>query len=216
MNITPAMRVRATFSKTMAMRFTGHLDVQRAWERALRRGNLPLAYSQGFKPHPKLNLTAPLPLGFTGTNEMIDIWLDYRMELNTVKSKIAAALPPGLWITAVIEVDVFGPKLPSLLMGAVYTIRLQIADPSLDDRVSAFLSQDKHIRERRKKSYDLRPLVKVLRVLPENHNNQQRLLAELSATPGETGRPDEVLYALGLHPHDAHIERTALLLKDPK
>ena len=61
MNSTPAMRLRATFSKTMAMRYTGHLDVQRAWERALRRASLPLAYSQGFKPHPKLNLTAPLP-----------------------------------------------------------------------------------------------------------------------------------------------------------
>ncbi len=208
------MRVRATFAKTSAMRYTGHLDVQRAWERALRRGNLPLAYSKGFKPHPKLNLTAPLPLGFTGTHEMIDIWLDERLPLDALKTNIASALPPGLQISALIEVPIYGPKLPNLLTDAIYTVTLLKAESDLDARVSEFLEKDTIIRERRKKSYNLRPLVNALHVLPLNELNQQRLLVELSATPKATGRPDEVLLALGLHPHDAHIERTAMLLRD--
>ncbi len=210
------MRVRATFSKTMAMRYTGHLDVQRAWERALRRGSIPLAYSQGFKPHPKLNIAAPLPLGFTGTNELIDIWLDEHLPLNTLETKIAAALPPGLLVSSLIEVAIFGPKLPSLLTGAAYTITLLTSVSNLDARVLTFLAQNTIIRERRKKSYDLRPLVKALHLLPNNDQDQQRLLVELNAAPGATGRPDEVLLALDLHPHNAQIERTALLLKDAK
>jgi radical SAM-linked protein len=136
------MRVRATFAKTSAMRYTGHLDVQRAWERALRRGNLPLSYSKGFKPHPKLNLTAPLPLGFTGTHEMIDIWFDERLPLDVLKKIIASALPPGLQISTLTEVPIYGPKLPNLLTDAIYTVTLLKADSDLDARVSEFLKKD--------------------------------------------------------------------------
>jgi radical SAM-linked protein len=70
------MRLRITFAKTEAMRFTGHLDLHRTWERCFRRARLPLAYTQGFNPHPRLNLAAALPLGFTSQGEMIDAWLE--------------------------------------------------------------------------------------------------------------------------------------------
>jgi len=215
MNHSPVMRIRVTFNKTDSMRYTGHLDVQRAWERALRRANLPLSYSQGFKPHPKINLASPLPLGFTSTGEMIDIWFDQYFSLDMLKTRITAALPPGLQVTALAEEAIYGPKLPSLLTGAIYTITLLESISDLETRVTAFLSKDTLTRERRKKNYDLRPLVKTLSVLPDNAHKEQRLQVELSAAPGATGRPDEVLFALGLHPYDAIIERTTLLLKDP-
>jgi uncharacterized protein (DUF2344 family) len=70
------MRFRITFAKTNAMRFTSHLDLQRTWERTIRRARLPLSYSQGFNPHPKINLAAALPLGFTSRCEMVEIWLE--------------------------------------------------------------------------------------------------------------------------------------------
>ena len=70
------MRIRVTFSKTYHMRYTSHLDVHRTWERTLRRARLPLAYSQGFNPRPKINLAAALPLGFTSDCEIVEFWLD--------------------------------------------------------------------------------------------------------------------------------------------
>jgi radical SAM-linked protein len=70
------MRFRITFAKTNAMRFTSHLDLQRTWERTIRRARLPLSYSQGFNPRPKINLAAALPLGFTSSCEMAEIWLE--------------------------------------------------------------------------------------------------------------------------------------------
>jgi radical SAM-linked protein len=71
-----SMRIQITFSKTGAMRFTGHLDLHRAWERTFRRAALPLAYSQGYNPRPKMNLASALPLGFTSECEVIDVRLE--------------------------------------------------------------------------------------------------------------------------------------------
>ena len=70
------MRVRITFSKQGALRFIGHLDLHRLWERAMRRANLPLTYSQGFHPQPKISLAAALPLGFSSRGEVLDARLN--------------------------------------------------------------------------------------------------------------------------------------------
>lgn len=78
------MRLRLTFAKTDAMRFTGNLDLHRTWERTIRRAGLPLAYSQGFHPQPRLNLASALPLGFTSQFEMVDVWLENEMPLEQI------------------------------------------------------------------------------------------------------------------------------------
>ena len=64
------MRIRITFVKQGALRYTGHLDLHKLWERAARRAELPLAYSQGFHPQPKMNMAAALPLGFSSRCEV--------------------------------------------------------------------------------------------------------------------------------------------------
>ena len=70
------MRIRITFSKSGAMQYVGHLDLHRSWERTFRRSGLPLAYSQGFHPQPRLNLACALPRGFTSQCEIFDAWLE--------------------------------------------------------------------------------------------------------------------------------------------
>ena len=67
------MRIRITFSKQGALRYTGHLDLHNLWERAARRAAIPLAYSQGFHPQPKIQLAAALPLGFSSRAEVCSI-----------------------------------------------------------------------------------------------------------------------------------------------
>lgn len=69
------MRLRITFSKSGGLRYTGHLDMQTTWERTIRRAGLPLAYTQGFHPGPKIQIASALPLGFIGRAEIVDIWL---------------------------------------------------------------------------------------------------------------------------------------------
>ena len=70
------MRLRIVFSKTGSLRYTGHLDLQTVWERTVRRAGLPLAYTHGFHPGPKIQIASALPLGFLGRREIVDIWID--------------------------------------------------------------------------------------------------------------------------------------------
>src|SRR5512146_1378298 len=105
------MRLRITFAKTEAMRYTGHLDLHRTWERTFRRAQLPLAYSQGFHPQPRINLASALPLGFTSDSEVADIWLEKDMPLDQIRELLQAALPPGISILQIEEVDSQAPAL---------------------------------------------------------------------------------------------------------
>ncbi len=88
-------RVRILFAKTDAMRFIGNLDLHKAWERSCRRAGLPLAYSQGYNPQPKLNLASALPLGFTSQAELIDIWLEQVLPLAAIEFWAASGRAAG-------------------------------------------------------------------------------------------------------------------------
>jgi radical SAM-linked protein len=67
------MRLRITFAKQGALRYTGQIDLHRIWERSARRADLPLAYSHGYHPQPKIQLAAALPLGFSSRCEVVDL-----------------------------------------------------------------------------------------------------------------------------------------------
>lgn len=208
------MRVRITLTKTEAMRYTGHLDLRRALERAFRRAALPLAYSQGFNPRARLNLASPLPLGFTSEHELADVWLEEEVAPETVRAALNESAPPGFSILAAEAEDERAPKLPSLVEAATYLVTLPEPAADLDDRVRALLAAERIERRRRKKTYDLRPLVERLERLPDDEAGRPRLSMRLTALPGATGRPDEVLAALGLPPETARIHRTRIWLEE--
>ena len=105
-------RYRITFGKTEAMRFTGHLDLHRTWERTFRRAGLPLAYSEGFNPHPKINIGAALPLGCLSRGDLIDAWLEAELAVTEVESALRQAAPPGIAIDGVARIDLAEPVLP--------------------------------------------------------------------------------------------------------
>ncbi len=205
------MRIRITFAKKEAMRFTSHLDLHRAWERTFRRAGLPLAYTQGFSPHPRLNLASALPLGFTGDTEVIDAWLESDLPVEQIMESLKPALPPGIQIHTVIEVAPTLPSLQSLLEANEYYITLLEPVDGLQQKVADLLSSSSILRERRGKSYDLRPLILVLYLIETLPGSLQQMLAQLAAREGATGRPEEVLEALGIHPTTARIHRTRLV-----
>ncbi|MEA3350141.1 MAG: TIGR03936 family radical SAM-associated protein, partial [Chloroflexota bacterium] len=206
------MRVRITFAKTKAMRYTSHLDLRSTWERTMRRAKLPLAYSQGYNPRPKFNLASALPLGFTSEAEMIEMWFDERRSIAAITAALEPVLPPGLALIQIEEVDLHAEKLPNLLQSAAYTVTLLEHEPSLDKRVTNLRDQTSIMRERRGKSYDLRLLIEDLRLDDSAPHGEQNIIMRLSARPGATGRPDEVLEALGINPYDTLIRRTRLFL----
>ena len=119
------MRIRITFSKAGAMQYVGHLDLHKSWERTFRRSGLPLEYSQGFHPQPRLNLACALPVGFTSQCEILDAWLEGERPLSEIKVAISSSLPPGLEILGMENIDLRQPALqtqvtPQLYMPSVF------------------------------------------------------------------------------------------------
>ena len=211
------MRVRLTFSKTEAMRFTGHLDLQRTLERAIRRANLPLAYSEGFNRRGKLMLADALPLGFTSEGELADLWLDEAREIGAIREALERASPPGIQLHSVEEIEMEAAKLPNSLRRAEYVVTLLEECGDLDQRVGRLLAAEtlprKKRRKRKIKTYDLRPLIHVVKVMERDQENRQRLFMQLNAQEGATGRPDEVLNEIGIEPEGGRFHRVGLLLE---
>lgn len=208
-NLEPT-RLRIIFSKTEAMRYTSHLDLHRTWERTMRRARLPLAYSQGYNPHPRINLASALPLGFTSECEIVDIWLEDDRSLDEIASALDQAAPPGVKLQVVRKVDLRAPTLQTILISTDYIITFLDDFPELDGRLAELLNAESLERDRRGKRYDLRPLILAAQCLSDDEQSHARLHICLSALEGATGRPEEVIEALGALPTHCRVHRTSL------
>ncbi len=195
------------------MRFTGHLDLHRTWERTFRRASLPLEYSHGFHPQPRINLACALPLGFTSQSEVADAWLQADFPVADIRDALSRAVPPGIEILDVEEIDPHLPALQTQVLSAEYLITLLDYTATLDERITELLSNSSLPRERRGKAYDLRPLIEELRRLPNDEQGRPRLLVRLAARAGATGRPEELLTALNIIPESARVHRTRLFFE---
>jgi radical SAM-linked protein len=195
------------------MRYTGHLDLHKTWERTLRRAGLPLAYSQGFSPHPRINLASALPLGFTGEAEVIDVWLEEELPVETVMEALRKAAPPGIQVQYIQVVDPHAPSLQTDLQASEYAITLLEPPADLDARLQAVLQSPSLPRQRRDRSYDLRPLILELQRLPDDPQGCPRLLVHLAAQASATGRPEEVAAELGAAPEAIRAHRTRLIFR---
>ncbi|MBN1440062.1 MAG: DUF2344 domain-containing protein [Anaerolineales bacterium] len=204
------LRYRILFAKTEAMRWTGHLDLQRAWERLLRRAGVPIAYSEGFHPHPKIQIGAALPLGVTGENELVDIETDRACDPDSSAARLNGHAPPGIRILRIEERAEGSPGLEKVILAGEYAAApLEGAWPAdLPRRIADLLGSSELSRERRGKKYDLRPRILSLGL------DGNTLRMRLSLLPEATGRPDEVLAALGADDVAAEIKRERLVLRE--
>lgn len=207
------MRLRLTYSKTDAMRFTGHLDVHRTLYRTLMRARLPITFSEGFTRRPKLVMAGALPLGCTSDCELADLWLDEALPLEEISAAIHQASSPGLRLLAVEELDPTAPKAQNLVVSAEYQVAIFDLISDLDQKIAALLAAENLPRERKGKKYDLRPLVLELEQLPPTADGCQRIQMTLTAQEAATGRPDEVVAQLGGDPLGARYHRSALHLR---
>jgi radical SAM-linked protein len=207
---TSPQRLRITYSKGENLRYISHLDLSRTWERVLRRAGMPVAYSRGYHPHPKMVFAAALSVGCTGEAEVMDVVLSQPMPPRRVLRGLAHRVPDGLKALEVTPVYERAPALPTLLRGADYesVVETGQAMEDVSRRCRALLDRDSIPRVFRGKHYDLCPLIDDLEVV---RVNTRHLLVRMQLAAGErgTGRPDEVLDELGLAgaPHRCHRRR---------
>ena len=143
---------RIKYAKRGRIRFISHLDVKRAITRTLMRANVPLAYSQGFNPRPKISLGPPLPLGYESNCELADIFLAENMPEESLRRTLEAAMPKGLDLVGVERVLSDSTKL-SQASSAHYVVELpgeEVAD-NADSLVRVFLEKESVIIERVRK-----------------------------------------------------------------
>lgn len=207
-------RVRLTFSRGEEMKYITHLDMMRFWERALRRAELPVAYSEGFSPHAQIAIAAPLAVGTTGEAELMDVFFEEAIAPREAVRRVTPELPPAVRITNAEEVGLTLPSLQAEVRFAAYDVDVTPADGcDAGAAVAAFLAQEsipwEHKREDEVRSYDIRTMVRSLGVEPLEHG--VRLKMVLRNDNSGSGRPEQVAAALGLGTPE-RVHRTGLIL----
>lgn len=133
-------RLRIRFAKRGRLRFVSHRDFQRAFERALRRAGVPIAFSQGFSPHPKVSYAGAAPTGAASEAEYLEIAVTRRCSPDEVRANLDAALPPGLDVLEVVEAA--PGALADRLQASLWELRLPgVPVPRAEAAAHALLAQ---------------------------------------------------------------------------
>jgi radical SAM-linked protein len=210
-------RLRVRFSRGDEIKFISHLDLMRCWERALRRAQVPLAYSEGFTPHPRISLAVPLAIGVTSEAELMDINLTRWVSPHWFTGAVSQQLPAGMGILGVIPVALTLQSLQSAVRFAEYRVNVEseMNPGEIQSKVDTLLSVQelpwRHQRDTGERIYDLRRLVEDVWV--EEWLDRSRVLGMvLRCDSGGSGRPEQVALALGVSEYPRSIHRMKLTL----
>ncbi len=211
-------RLRIRFSRGQQIKFISHLDIIRLWERALRRARIPLAYSEGFNPHPRISLAVPLAVGVTSETELMDVFVAKLVSPHWFTATASQQLPPGIEILGVYQVALTLPSLQSQVRYAEYAVEVETEQgiKDIDLAISSLLSAEHlpwhHRRDTGQRSYDLRALIDDL-WLADWHQPYGTIGMRLRCDSSGSGRPEQVASALGFTHYPQSIHRTRLILE---
>lgn len=207
------LRIRVRYSVSGKVRFLSHRDVARVMERAIRRAGIPVAYTQGYSPRPKLQYGLALSTGYESTGEYVDVYLDPDREGPVDPTEIGVALgacmPRGLDVVAAAVIDRSEASLQDSVVSTGWEVEVAADDPAAADlrgKVAALVSATSHeieiVRKGKPVREDLRPLVFDLVVNEPSDDATGAhgplvLSAELGTKPRSI-RPAELLGALGV------------------
>ena len=193
-------RVRLRYAKRGRLRFTSHRDFSRAFERAIVRARLPMAYSSGFNPHPRISYAGASPTGAASEAEYLEIGLARETDPAAVLAALDEALPPGLDLLEAVVSP--GGSLSDLLEASVWRTRVPDLTPAAAvEAVRAFLAAEAVLVERMTKkglrTFDCRDAVVALSVVDAPDGEPECAILEMVLRHGTPSvRPDDVLAGL--------------------
>ncbi len=207
------VKYRIEFSKTGETKFVSHLDLVRLFSRAFKRAQLPLAYSEGFNPHPKMSIGIPLSVGVTSECELLDAEFYQEIAENEIKIRLNDKMPMGIEVLKVKQLAPGGAKLSSVAWAkyCVVFYGAEISQKEIDD----FLNRDMIEIEKKTKRSE-----KVVDIKPDIFSVQQRdkstVVMELAAGSNANLKPDVVVSAMRRYisdfaPADYDVHRMKLL-----
>lgn len=170
------MKKQLVFYKGGLLKFVGHLDLMRTLQRAMRRAEIPLAYSQGFNPHPQMSFASPLALGCTGQQEVMEIKLEQEQSDEAVMNQLNAQLPDGLRILSCRTIEEQGPSAMAKVQAALYRITFS-GDLEWAEIVDRFMKQEQilvkklgKVRGRKQQiEVDIKPWIYDLQIEDAHH-----------------------------------------------
>ncbi|OGS19219.1 MAG: hypothetical protein A2219_08100, partial [Elusimicrobia bacterium RIFOXYA2_FULL_50_26] len=187
---TAVLKLRLRFARHGMARFTSHLEQIEMFRRALRRAGLPLVYTSGFHPQPKISFGPAISVGYESNSEYVEAELSRRIEQKTLEAAIAASLPAGFALVGAKRIPVFFPSLDSLVNVAVYSV----ACNATRERVESFMSAGEIIVEKvkngRVERIDAKPLIRRLEIV----NGGVEL--ELRFGPKKNIKPERIIALL--------------------
>jgi radical SAM-linked protein len=206
-------RLRIRFSRGEEIKFISHLDIMRLWQRALVRAGIAVAHSEGFNPHPRLSLAAPLALGVTSEAELMDIVLERWSSPHNFSDAVNRQLPPGIRVLQVYNIAPNLPSLQSQVRFAEYRVAPDGAAAPEDTAmaIEQLLAKTElpweHQRDTGPRRYDLRKLIDDIWL------EDGDIGMKLRCDSGGSGRPEQVYTALGFSGYPRAIHRTKLILQ---
>lgn len=205
--------IRLKFSVGEAGRFISHLDVVRVMERAIRRAKLPIAFSQGFHPTPRMAFASALPVGITSEAEYVDLQMRTKISSQDVQQALNQVLPPGFRVLAAMELPDQYDSLMSIITTAVYQIQVRVPAADLQERVNEVLAADQLLVAHSYKEGDQQKNIRSLIDSLSYSQDANCLHLQCASGTHSNLRPMDLLPFLQLSLGDVSIHRTALLIK---
>ncbi len=208
----PSFKIRLTFSKTGEMKYLGHLELVTLFSRAIRRAEIPVAYSAGFHPLPKFTFGSPLSVGIESMAEEMDLELAEYMKPYEIYERLNKTLPDGIKILEAAEVPLKLNHISAIITETTYLIFLEngrsltsISRSKMEERINMLLQRDEIIihqqRQGEKRSINMRPLIKKFFLADDN-------TLQLTLGKGESGnvKPHEVAaHFLGIPDNESKL-----------
>jgi radical SAM family uncharacterized protein/radical SAM-linked protein len=208
-NTNKVQRLRVWFGKSGKMSLIGHLDLAKLFDRAIRRASIPVTYSGGFHPAPRIMIANALPLGSTSTGEIADFELTTIVNEAEFHTKLAAQLPADIPIYRIESVDLKQPAASALITQAEYLITVSSTSetlPQWDTWIAAVLASQEIIQNKKSKSgkntqINLRDRLYELELKPTPSPSEEGSMRELRyvgscANDGTLLRPEQMVFML--------------------
>ena len=217
------------FSKVGQIKYISHLDMQRLFKRAFKSSNIPIDYSKGYNPHPRMGFAQPLSLGYTARKEYLEFYTKEEIVPEEALRLLQNAMPMGIDLISLKPLEIKDKSLASIVVGAVYKVELPISfssrEKDIEKLVTDYLSQETIIAKKREKKskqivdVNIKDKIHWIRI-EKNENDNITLLMELDCGSTSNLSPEQVISSftcfseLYLPREEIEVERENLIFKN--
>ncbi len=211
------VKIQYQFKRSTPLRFLSHLDQQRLFQRAFRRANMPVEYSQGFNPHPRMSFALAMSVGLTSDGEYGEVIVSEDIDVETFISRMNQVLPNGLEITAAKICDAGVGSLSAALYKSIYRIRINVVPgtdlAALAAAIESYLALPQILIQKRNKKgkyveKDIRPFIESIAVFADPETDKVNVKMTLIYIEQQCVKPEQILESI-------NNQKCAIFLIDP-